>query len=151
MKNKVCLILITVLFLTIGVINIVADVTLQSQNISVAKKVFEHFNQHNWEKMAELYSDSAEFLDPSFGQKPIKQTRRQTVKKYQEMQAIFKDIRDDVVQIYASGDKNVIVEFVSSGTAPDGTKWTLPICTIFTIENGQITKDHTYYDNQSEK
>lgn len=151
MKNKVCLILISVLFLTIGVINIVADDTLQFQNISIAKKVFEHFNQHNWEKMAELYSDPAEFLDPSFGQKPVKQMRRQTVKKYQEMQAIFKDIRDDVVQIYASGDKNVIVEFVSSGTASDGTKWTLPICTIFTIENGQITKDHTYYDNQSEK
>lgn len=101
--------------------------------------------------MAALYADPAEFLDPAFGQKAVKQTRQQTVKKYKEMEAMSKDIRDDVVHLYAAGDKTVIVEFVSSGTAPDGTKWSLPICTIFTIENGLITKDHTYYDNPSEK
>jgi ketosteroid isomerase-like protein len=147
MKTKLFLFVICLLFLTISGEKISADDKKQSKNILIAKKVFEHFNQHNWEKMAELYSDPAEFLDPAFGQKAVKQTRQQTVKKYKEMEAMSKDVRDDVVKIYASGDKNVIVEFVSSGTAPDGTKWSLPICTIFTIENGLITKDHTYYDN----
>lgn len=123
----------------------------KEKNATIAKKVFEYFNQHEWEKMAALYADPAEFLDPAFGQKAVKQTRQQTVKKYKEMESMSKDIRDDVVQLYAAGDKTVIVEFVSSGTAPDGTKWSLPICTIFTIENGLITKDHTYYDNPSEK
>lgn len=123
----------------------------KEKNATIAKRVFEYFNQHEWEKMAALYADPAEFLDPAFGQKAVKQTRQQTVKKYKEMEAMSKDIRDDVVQLYAAGDKTVIVEFVSSGTAPDGTKWSLPICTIFTIENGLITKDHTYYDNPSEK
>jgi ketosteroid isomerase-like protein len=151
MKITLFLIMCCALFLIIGAEKISADGKIQAKNISIAKRVFEHFNQHNWEKMAELYADPADFLDPSFGQKPVKQTRQQTVKKYKEMEAMSKDIRDDVVQIYPSGDKNVIVEFVSSGTAPDGTKWSLPICTIFTIENGLITKDHTYYDNPSEK
>ena len=41
----------------------------------------------------------------------------------------------------------MIVEFVSTGTAPDGTKFELPIVSIFTIEEGMITKDWTYYDN----
>jgi ketosteroid isomerase-like protein len=122
-----------------------------AKNLAVAKKVFEYFNQHEWEKMAALYLDPAEFLDPAFGAQPVKQTRRQTAEKYREMEAMSKDIRDQVVQIYQLGDKTVAVEFVSSGTAPDGTKWSLPICTIFTIENGLITKDHTYYDNPSEK
>lgn len=31
--------------------------------------------------------------------------------------------------------------------APDNSKFTLPICTVFTIENGLITQDFTYYDN----
>ena len=52
-----------------------------------------------------------------------------------------------MVAVYPSGDKNVIVEFVSKGTLPDQSKFELPICTIFTIENGKITKDYTYFDN----
>jgi hypothetical protein len=52
-----------------------------------------------------------------------------------------------VIQTYPSGDKHIIVEFVSSGTAPDSSKFELAICTIFTIENGLITKDFTYFDN----
>jgi len=120
--------------------------TTQAENISIAKSVYEYFNQHDWEKMAELYTDPAEFKDPSFGQEVVQQTRVQTVEKYKALEGMSQDVRDDVLQVYPSGDKHVIVEFVSSGTAPDGTKWTLPICTIFTIEKGQITKDFTYYD-----
>ncbi|WP_198412578.1 nuclear transport factor 2 family protein [Kaistella antarctica] len=52
-----------------------------------------------------------------------------------------------MIQIYPSGNQHIIVEFISRGTAPDNTKFELPICTIFTIENGLITKDFTYYDN----
>ena len=118
----------------------------ENANVAIAMKVFEYFNDHNWVKMASLYSEPTEFKDPSFGVEPITQTRQEIVEKYSEMQQISPDIKDDVLQIYPSGDKHVIVEFVSSGTAPDGTRWQLPICTIFTIENGLITKDHTYYD-----
>ena len=118
----------------------------QDENIRIARAVFEHFNQHDWEKMAGLYSDLAEFKDPSFGQEITKQTREQTIEKYKGMGEMFPDLHDEVVQVYPSGDKYAIVEFVSSGAAPDGTKWTLPICTIFTIENGQIMKGFTYYN-----
>ena len=119
---------------------------MENENIAIAMKVFEHFNNHEWAKMASLYSEPAEFNDPSFGTEPIMQSRQNIVDKYSQMQQAFPDLRDDVLQIYPSGDKHVIVEFVSSGTAPSGSKWKLPICTIFTTENGLITKDHTYYD-----
>jgi len=56
--------------------------TTQAENISIAKSVYEYFNQHDWEKMAELYTDPAEFKDPSFGQEVVQQTRVQTVEKY---------------------------------------------------------------------
>ena len=38
-------------------------------------------------------------------------------------------------------------KFVSTGTAPDNSKLELPICTIFKIENGLITKDFIYFVN----
>jgi len=119
---------------------------VQEENVLIAKNVYKYFNEHAWAKMAELYADPADFKDPSFGQGIVKQTRQQIAQKYKEMEEMSQDIQDEVIQIYPSGDKHVIVEFISSGTAPNGEKWSLPICTIFTIENGQITKDFTYYD-----
>ncbi len=94
-----------------------------------------------------MYADPAEFKDPSFGPGVVIQTRKQTVKKYREMSEMFPDLHDEVLQMYPSGENHLIVEFVSSGTAPDGSTFDLPICTIFTIEDGLITKDFTYFDN----
>jgi ketosteroid isomerase-like protein len=124
--------------------------TMDTKNVDLVNRYFEHFNNHEWEKMAEMYIDTAEFKDPSLGQGIVTQTRKQTVQKYSELNEIFPNLNDKVIQIYPSGEKHVIVEFVSSGTAPDGSEFELPICTIFTIENGKIIKDFTYYDNFEE-
>ncbi|WP_316802039.1 nuclear transport factor 2 family protein [Pedobacter nototheniae] len=121
-----------------------------TKNEDLIKQYFAHFNKHDWNKMAEMYTDTAEFKDPSLGQGIIKQTRAQIIKKYQELSTTFPDVKDKVLNIYASGDKHIIVEFLSSGTAPDHSKFELPICTIFTIENGLIVQDFTYYDNFKE-
>ena len=125
-----------------------APTTVGSNPEGVARLMFERFNQHDWEGMAALYTDTAEFKDPSFGKGIVKQTRAETVKKYKDLNAMFTNFRDSVTALYPSGDKHVTVEFISKGTAPDGTVFELPICTILTIENGFITKDYTYYDNQ---
>ncbi|MDR2166133.1 MAG: nuclear transport factor 2 family protein [Zoogloeaceae bacterium] len=111
---------------------------------------FDTFNRHDWEKLASMYSPSAEFKDPSLGPGVVKQSREDFIGKYSGLSEAFSDMKNTVIAIYPSGDKNIIVEFVSSGTAPDGTKFELPICTIFEIENGLITKDFTYYDNLEE-
>jgi ketosteroid isomerase-like protein len=100
--------------------------------------------------MANMYTETADFKDPSLGQGIVKQTREQIVKKYEELSQAFPDVKDEVVSIYPSGDKHIIVEFISTGTAPDSSKFELPICTIFTFENGLIIKDFTYYDNFEE-
>lgn len=108
---------------------------------------FDTFNRHDWNALATMYSPRAAFKDPSLGTGIVKQSREEFVKKYTELSETFPDLKDTVVSIYPSGANTVIVEFVSSGTAPDGSHFELPICTIFEIENGQITKDFTYYDN----
>lgn len=122
--------------------------TAMPENETIARKVYERFNAHDWEGMAALYSDSTEFKDPSFGVKAVTQSRQQIVEKYAAMHKETPDIHDQITGVYPSGDKRVIVEFVSSGSMPDGNKWELPICTVFTIEKGKITKDYTYYDQE---
>lgn len=123
---------------------------MDTNNVDLVNQYFEHFNNHNWEKMAELYTETAEFKDPSLGQGIVTQTLEQIVQKYSELSETFPDLSDKVLQVYPTGEKHIIVEFVSSGTAPDGSEFELPICTIFTIKNGKITKDFTYYDNFEE-
>lgn len=125
--------------------------TLETDNEKLVKQYFEHFNNHAWTKMANMYSEISEFKDPTLGQGIVKQTRQQIIDKYSELNKVFPDLHDQIIQIYPSGDKQIIVEFVSSGTAPDHSKFELPICTILTIENGIITKDFTYFDNFEEQ
>lgn len=120
------------------------------QHQELIDQYFAFFNDHEWDKMASLYSAEAEFKDPSLGAGIVVQTREQISRKYSELNEVFPDIRDEIVRIYPSGEAHMIVEFISSGTAPDGAVFELPVCTIFTIENGLITKDFTYYDNFEE-
>jgi ketosteroid isomerase-like protein len=122
-----------------------------TENEKFVKKYFEHFNNHDWDKMANMYIEISEFKDPTLGQGIVKQTRKQIIEKYAELNKIFPDLHDKVIQTYPSGENHIIVEFVSSGTAPDNSKFELPICTIFKIENGKITKDFTYFDNFEEE
>jgi ketosteroid isomerase-like protein len=115
------------------------------RNLTTAGKLFETFNRHDWKAMAELYADTASFLDPSFGMEYVRKTRTETAAKYAELQALFPDIHDEVVGMYPSADK-VTVEFVSTGTAGDTLSFKLPIITVLTFKDGVIVRDATYYD-----
>lgn len=143
MKN-----LILILSLIIALSSCTNSSNQSAENQAIIKKLYEHFNKHEWQKMADLYVETTDFKDPSLGTEITKQTHQQTVQKYSEMEKMFPDIKDEVVQMYDSGNNVVVVEFVSTGTAPDGSKFKMPICSIYTIENGKIAKDFTYYDNQ---
>lgn len=145
MKLKVILLLFTMAAISCN--RQPATNSTANKNEQLVKQYFEYFNKHNFAAMAAMYSDTADFKDPSLGQGIVPQTRQQTTDKYNGLVQQFPDLHDEVLQLYAAGDKHIVVEFLSSGTAPDGTKFQLPICTIFTIENGVITKDFTYYDN----
>lgn len=119
-------------------------------NKIIIEQYFKHFNKHEWQRMAEMYIEQPEMKDPAYGVKNVKMTKADIVKKYSELNQMIPDVHDSVINMYHSGD-NVIVEFESSGTAPDGSKFTSPICTVFEIKNRKITKDLTYYDNFEEK
>lgn len=121
-----------------------------SENEKLVKQYFEHFNNHEWEKMGNMYAEIADFKDPTLGIGIVKQSRQQIIEKYTELHQVFPDLHDQVINVYPSGENNIIVEFISTGTAADNSKFELPICVIFTIENGLITKDFSYFDNFQE-
>jgi ketosteroid isomerase-like protein len=116
-----------------------------ADNIEVAKKIFEAFNSHDWEKMLRYYDRHAIFEDPSFP-KPINDPAFIT-SHHQELTEHFPDIHDDIKSIYPSGD-HVIIEFVSKGNSIKLEKLSLPICTILTFKNRKVIRDATYYDNR---
>ena len=152
MKNILCSILaFTIVFSSCNNQKNIEKITTSINNEKLVSTYFEHFNNHDFVKMANMYAEITDFKDPSLGQGIVKQTRQQTIDKYTELAKIFPDLHDRVIQTYPSGDKNIIVEFVSSGTGPDKVKFELAICTILTIENGLITKDFTYFDNFDEE
>jgi ketosteroid isomerase-like protein len=124
--------------------------TMATENEKLVRQYFEYFNKHEWSSMAGMYADVSDFKDPSLGLGIVQQTKQQIIEKYNQMGKLIPDINDRIVQLYPSGDKHIIVEFISTGSLPDGSKFELPICTVFTIENGRITKDYTYYDNAEE-
>jgi ketosteroid isomerase-like protein len=119
--------------------------SIQDNNAFAARKVFEAFNKHDWKVMTSLYAEQALFLDPSFGKEFVSKSRSETVAKYAEMEKMFPDIHDEVTGLYAS-ENTITVEFISTGTAPDGTKFVLPIVSVLTFKEGLIIKDATYYD-----
>lgn len=147
---KALKILVSGIFLSAMLISCNSADKLQAENKELIENYFKLFNNHNWKALSELYVENAEFKDPSFGNGTVKQSKAEFVKKYTELNQVFPDLKDKVIQVYPSGDQHIIVEFVSTGTAPDQSKFELPISTIFTIDNGKITKDFTYYDNFEE-
>ncbi len=94
-----------------------------------------------------MYADGAIIKDPTFQMKETVQSKEDIIRKYTELSELIPDLKDEVTSIYPTDTNHVVVEFISSGTGPDGQKFTLPICTIFTFHNNQITHDFTYYDN----
>lgn len=139
-------ILVSVLWAALAACNTSHDAAIENEKI--VRSMFDAFNRHDWKAMTEFYADTASFLDPSFGTVDVKKTRSETAAKYTEMQKTFPDLHDEVVTLFSQGDK-VAVEFISTGM--DGNqKFTLPISTIFTIQNGKIVSDATYYNNCQE-
>ncbi|QJB31369.1 nuclear transport factor 2 family protein [Chitinophaga oryzae] len=133
------------LFLVTACVQPGGKISLSNPHVQVVKDMFAAFNEHNWQEMAACYADTAQFLAPEHGPEMVSLSRAQLVKKYQELHRQFPDVQDEIKDIY--GDKNhIIVEFISSATGQDGKKWQLPICVVFTVKDGKIIRDRTYYD-----
>jgi ketosteroid isomerase-like protein len=126
----------------------ITDPNLVDQNIEIARKSFAAFNRHDWKEQASYFSDTCKFLDPSYGDKHVTVNRKDKIAKYVKMEEMSPDIKDEITSIFGVGDK-VVIQFISSGTTQteEGRyNWRMPICCIFTIQDGLIVVDETYYN-----
>lgn len=117
------------------------DSVKPTDNVQLTLRIFEAFNAHDWEKMAEYYADSFEYGSPDsqFG------TKAELIAYYRKLHEAFPDIHDRLVNIYPSGE-HVVVEFVATGSSPEGHQLALPIMGVLTFKSGQVVRDVTYYD-----
>lgn len=115
-----------------------SPLTVESETRKIASQVFEAFNAHDWELMESLYADSVVLQDPSYPDGKVGKSGMS------DFYRSVPDIHDEVKSIYCEGNKAVI-EFVSTGTM-EGKAFEMAICTVLTVENGKIVRDHTYYD-----
>jgi steroid delta-isomerase-like uncharacterized protein len=105
---------------------------------------FAAFNQHDVDAVMDLYAPHATMLDPTYDE-PVegKDVIRQHLV---DLFAAVPDVNDEVVSTVVQPGF-AAVEIVATGTAVGTTEpFTLPIATIFTIADGRITRDATYYD-----
>lgn len=118
-------------------------------NVAVVRQMFEAFNAHDWAKMASFYTNPYQSLDPAFGVKYVEKTHDDMLKHYGGLQEWSPNVKDSLVLVEPVGKNKVLVQFVSKGNmAENKMAWELPICGILTLENGKITMDETYYDNE---
>jgi predicted SnoaL-like aldol condensation-catalyzing enzyme len=110
----------------------------ETETRGIAAAVYDAFNEHDWDKMESLYADSVDLQDPAYpGGKKGKAGMT-------DFYRTVPDIYDDVQNILVQGNV-AVVEFVSTGTI-NGQKFSLPICSVMTIENKLVVRDNTYYD-----
>jgi ketosteroid isomerase-like protein len=110
----------------------------ENKTREIVSQVFEAFNAHDWARMESLYSNNVKLQDPAY---PGGRTGKTGMTNFYRS---VNDIHDTVSSIVV--ENNVaVVEFVSTGTI-NGEKFSLPICTVLVVENGQVIEDRTYYD-----
>jgi hypothetical protein len=108
----------------------------------IIQRLFTAFNRHDLNAMARLYAGDAVLESPDFcsarhGPEGVR-------KSYADLFRTFPDIIDQVTQSVASGNL-MAVQFVahSHGFKPTGE---LRLATFFTLRNGLIVRDETYFD-----
>lgn len=105
---------------------------------------FAAFNRHDVDAVVAFYAADATMLDPTYDE-PVR--GRDVIQQHlADLFASVPDVHDEVVSTVVQPGF-AAVELVATGTAvgaPD--PFTLPLASFFTITEGKIVRDATYYD-----
>jgi hypothetical protein len=114
--------------------------------IDAVRNKFAAFNQHDVGAIEEIYSETATLNSPDYrnlvGNKPIAETYRK----------IFDSIPDakDNVELLEFAGKRVYAQFVLSGhwNGMQDKPVSVRIMAVYTVKDGRIVDDSTYYDRK---
>ncbi|GAA4451786.1 hypothetical protein GCM10023189_14160 [Nibrella saemangeumensis] len=105
--------------------------TVQQQNIRVVRQLQAGLNQHDWAGVSQLYAERVRYKGPHTRYQEVEQTPGEVV-------AAYRGYHLEITQLYAAYEHHVVVEGRLSQGSPR------PVCMIYTIENGRITRQYTY-------
>ena len=100
MKNKIYFLLLGSSMMLYLACNQPQPETSSEKNIELAKKSFQAFNDHNWAVQSSYFSDSCQYLDPSYGDKHVVVNRNDKAAKYAAMEKTSPDIKDSITSIF---------------------------------------------------
>jgi ketosteroid isomerase-like protein len=118
----------------------------QSGAVEVVRHKFAAFNQHDLGAIEHIYSSNATLNSPDqrglIGNKPIADTYRM----------LFESIPDakDTIELLEAAGKRVYAQFVLSGhwNGMQDKPVKVRIMSVYTVKNGRIIDDATYYDRK---
>jgi ketosteroid isomerase-like protein len=110
------------------------------------QRLFSAFNRHDLDMMARLYASDAIIESPDFcsarhGPEGVRKT-------YAELFRAFPDIVDQVTGYLVSGER-IAVQFVAHSQRFEPAQG-LRLATFFTIRDGLIVRDETYFDTRGQ-
>jgi steroid delta-isomerase-like uncharacterized protein len=124
--------------------------------VQVVNSHFRFLNSHNIDSIASQYTSDATLFSVNFDTVYIGGTGIKSA--YTRYFKGTPDLHYTITHIF-SNDTSVTVEYESTGTmqnlepsVPDfmrGKKYTLKNCTVFTIKDGKIIRDASYFDQVS--
>ena len=127
-------------------------------NVSISRKLYEHWNAREFDQLAELMADDGEIV--LVGSDTRFQGKDGAIEFSRMWADGFPDGRVSIDQTVAEGDV-VVLQFTGKGThtgtlrspggeiAATGRSVTLQLCDLHELRNGKIRSVHSYFDSAS--
>lgn len=123
-------------------------------NKQIIEDHFNALNRHNIKLLLKDYDPNVQVT--SSGWVGVHVGTREMMFDYGRYFHETPDLKYDIENVYFSGDSIATVEYTTAGTVTNaakdtplgivGKRYILNNCTIFTIRNGRVVKENTYFD-----
>lgn len=115
--------------------------------IKTVRLKFEAFDKHDASTIEEIYAVDATLHSPDY---PQLVGNTQIADTYRRLFEAIPDAKDNLVSLDSAGDK-VYAQFVLTGhlKGAEGKPISVPIMSVYTVRNGHIVGDTTYYDRKA--
>ncbi len=119
------------------------DSVLQLQEIG--EEYIQHFNTHNWEKLALLFAPSVDVAMFPAGDNRVTVTNVDLVSMLQDLERAYPDFRYDVVARHPSAN-TLIFELYAHGVSPTGDTLSESTCKVLEFDDKMLIKREYNYE-----
>ena len=122
--------------------------TQTTTNLDTVKRLYDLFNERQWQEIADLYSEKTFVLEPKGKHEYVALHKDEILNWYSSLEKKHPTLKDKILYIEESGNQ-VYVQYETYGSYSSGESWKQTAWTIFTMEDWKIAKVATYF-NQPE-